>query len=96
MQVLAITQKEDNLVLKFYIGAYKIIFTTYLLTMYKTLFLVFIIGVSACNNSEKPGATQFTEQDKKAIVTALHKSANDWNNADLDAFMSLTIARLRL
>lgn len=58
--------------------------------MYRFLLLsTFFLIVLGCNPTAKPDSTDFSSDDQTSIETSLHKSAEDWNRSDLDAFMSL-------
>lgn len=55
----------------------------------KYLFLVLFVILVSCNNQIKTELTpDQIEKDSEAIKTLLHKQAEDWTNASIEAFMN--------
>ena len=50
--------------------------------------LVCLCFLAGCRVA-KPGPSAFGIQDEQQIIDAMNKSADDWNRADLDAFMTI-------
>jgi ketosteroid isomerase-like protein len=51
--------------------------------------LCFFAGCGAAKTEAGHKASGFGTQDGQQIIAAMNKSAEDWNRADLDAFMSI-------
>jgi len=52
----------------------------------------FLFLLAACQTKQKEDVSSkadFSIQDEQAILGAMNQSAEDWNKADLDAFMSI-------